>query len=168
MLTCNLLSTCNNVWDHQGTLMHGGCTPDFLAIEMCFFTRKFRSVFIEIQNSWMCLLTLYCLCSSAFFVCLFLVGFFCVFVFWVFWLFKSRNELCLKVMFLRSARAAVLCGEGSGKGHSKTVPLYGRGRQYLLLLSNGSQKVASHCHQLVWLKKVANLFLKCSIANGDV
>lgn len=102
----------------------------------------------------------------SFFVCLFLVG---LFGFWGFFcVFKGRNEHHLKVEFLASARAAVLCGEEGGKGHSKTVQFYGRDRQYLLLLASASQKVASHYHQLVWLKKMANLFLKYSIATRDV
>lgn len=81
-------------------------------------------------------------------------------------MFKGRNEHHLKAV--GSARAAVLCGEEGGKGHSKTAPLYERDRQYLLLSANACQKVASHCHQLVWLKKMANLFLKYSIATRDV
>lgn len=128
-----------------------------LSTEMCCFcTRNFHSVFIEIWNSWKWLFILYCSYSSAFlfacfwWVCLGFGVFFCV--------FKGRNEHHLKAEFLASARAAVLCGEEGGKGHSKTVQFYGRDRQYLLLLASASQKVASHCHQLVWLKKMGNLF----------
>lgn len=143
-------------------LMHGACMSD-LTIEMCCFLLGNSIQFLLKYKTLECG-CLHCSYSSAFF-CLFWVGFVC---FLGFLLFKGRNELRLKVAFLGSARVAVLCEGGEeGKG-TETVPLYGSNKQYLLLLANGSQKRTSHCHQLIWLKKMANLFLKYSIDTRDV
>lgn len=58
----------------------------------------------------------YTACTHQFFCLPGFGGFVCLFLEF-FLLFKGRNEHHLKVLFLGSVGAAVLCGEESGKGH---------------------------------------------------